>query len=121
MNTATITKNTNQDIIQFSEERRQAIAYAKAYLLSEDNQPKYDEVYKNKYKQLGAADFAAYAILRGADWRKGIKDVKTNILPCHTWVGLINAQYGKVVSRDLMEKSDWEQMVKQAFVDFPEK
>ncbi len=54
--------------IEFSANRKAQIAHVRNRLMTV--KPHRDEAYGTKYKRLFLADFAVYAALRGADYRK---------------------------------------------------
>lgn len=57
------------EFVKFSTARKQQIAHVRNLLLTV--KPVRDEKYGTKYKRLFLTDFAVYAALRGADYRKG--------------------------------------------------
>jgi len=99
------------------------IKAAKAYLMDEANKPKYCPHYGTKFKQLNSGSFAAYAILRGKDWRKGIHDLKANLDSYYpnydSWDRILLAQYGRVIDAKLMSKEAWAALVDQALMTYP--
>jgi hypothetical protein len=99
------------------------IEAAKAYLLDEANRPTYCPYYGTKFKRLNSGAFAAYAIVRGKDWRSGIHDLKANMLTYHpdhdSWERVLRAQYGRTISATLIAKEAWFALVDQALSDYP--
>lgn len=57
------------EFVKFSTARKQQIAHVRNLLMTV--KPVRDEKYGTKYKRLFLTDFAVYAALRGADYRKG--------------------------------------------------
>ena len=57
------------EFVKFSTARKQQIAHVRNLLLTV--KPVRDEKYGTQYKRLFLTDFAVYAALRGADYRKG--------------------------------------------------
>ena len=113
----TMNKETTSHKVDF-----EIIKAAKTTLLSESNQPKYS-CYGTKFKQLNSASFAAYAILRGKDWRTGIHDLNANLQSykptLKSWKSVLQLQLGRTVDASFMSKEDWYALVDQALTEYP--